>query len=158
MQVTIRLSTEVSYSLSVLEDSTVEQLRELAKTQCPLTSKLPTDFKLIFNGVKLSPEDKCLKDFNIHTDDAVILMSDATEATTSPAPKKTKKKNKCSFTSCSSPPLRMVGSCSHCSGKFCAKHRLLEDHLCQGLQFCKDNAHERNAMKLNSERTIVSRV
>ncbi|KAI5960179.1 uncharacterized protein KGF55_004902 [Candida pseudojiufengensis] len=72
--------------------------------------------------------------------------------------KKTKKKNKCSFKNCNSTPLRMVGTCSHCQGKFCAKHRLLEDHICIGLQNCKDNAHESNAMRLQQESTIASRV
>jgi len=185
MKVTIRLSTELSYSITIPDNSTVEDLRNSAKVGCPISAKLPDDFKLIYNGVKLTPYYKPLSDFNMTADSStsitVILMINGTstpttnltpqsshtdisqqqpqqQATVAIIKKSTKKKNRCSFKSCSSVPLRMVGACSHCQGNFCAKHRLLEDHLCQGLQFCKDNAHERNAMKLQSESTIASRV
>ncbi|KAK6201016.1 uncharacterized protein RJT21DRAFT_31001 [Scheffersomyces amazonensis] len=183
MKVTIRLSTESSYTITIPDNSTVEDLRNSAKVGCPISAKLPSDFKLIYNGVKLAPYYKPLSTFNITPSSpiTVILMSNGSDTPTNLTPqsshvdittetantstvsttvgvKKTKKKNKCSFKSCTSAPLRMVGACSHCQGTFCAKHRLLEDHLCQGLQFCKDNAHERNAMKLQSESTITSRV
>ncbi|ABN66619.2 predicted protein [Scheffersomyces stipitis CBS 6054] len=173
MKVTVRVSTEVSYSITIPDNSTVEDLKNSAKVGCPISTKLPADFKLIYNGEKLSPHYKPLSAFNIAASDAitVILMSNGSDTPINLTPKssntniaahsevkKTKKKTKCSFKSCTSAPLRMVGACSHCSGKFCAKHRLLEDHRCQGLQFCKDNAHERNAIKLQSESTITSRV
>ena len=32
---------------------------------------------------------------------------------------------------------------------------MLEDHKCAGLEDCKKESHERNADKLNSERTMV---
>ncbi len=32
---------------------------------------------------------------------------------------------------------------------------MLEDHKCTGLEDCKKESHERNADKLNSERTLV---
>ncbi|EGW33415.1 uncharacterized protein SPAPADRAFT_137676 [Spathaspora passalidarum NRRL Y-27907] len=173
MKVTIRLSTEISYTITIPDNATVEDLKNSAKVGCPVTSTLPPDFKLIYNGEKLQPHYQPLSAFGITTNDVtVILMSNVSDTppvlspsssqtekiTTSPTIKKTKKKNKCSFKSCSNAPLRMVGTCSHCQGKFCAKHRLLEDHLCTGLQFCKDDAHQKNAMKLQSESTIASRV
>lgn len=184
MKVTIRLSTEISYSITIPNNSTVEDLRNSAKVACPSFTKLPPDFKLIFNGEKLTPYYKSLLFFNINSDidNTVILMSNgsdtpinelspistpinlsnstttSTSTTTVPLPKKKTKKNKCNFSKCNSTPLRLVGDCGHCNGKFCAKHRLLEDHYCHGLQYCKDNAHERNAMKLQSESTIVSKV
>jgi hypothetical protein len=49
----------------------------------------------------------------------------------------------------------IVGDCGFCSGKFCSKHRLLESHNCPGLEDCKKESHERNADKLNSERTVA---
>lgn len=183
MKVTIRSSTEISYSVTIPDNSTVEDLRNSAKVACPSSGKIPEDFKLIYNGEKLTPNYQTLKTFGIvpgAQDIVVILMSDGSDTPKSTSPisspalnpvalaaggmsgtpvvKKKTKKNKCSFKSCSVTPLRMVGDCSHCQGKFCAKHRLLEDHLCQGLQFCKDNAHEKNAMKLQNEKTITSRV
>ncbi|KAK9482858.1 hypothetical protein V1527DRAFT_485339 [Lipomyces starkeyi] len=67
-------------------------------------------------------------------------------------------KKRCSFKSCSSAPLRIVGDCSFCDGHFCAKHRLLEEHKCTGLQDCKQQLHERNALKLQQEQTVASKV
>lgn len=181
MKVTIRLSTEHRYSVSIPDNSTVEDLRNGARVARPSDVVVPEDFKLIYNGAKLTPLDKTLESFGMVPNDdeeiQVILMSDGSDTPHATTPrsspslpasngqnaasgvsKKSKKKNRCSFKSCSSAALRMVGNCSHCQGKFCAKHRLLEDHFCQGLQYCKDNAHERNAMKLESERTITSKV
>ncbi|KAK9461065.1 ubiquitin-related domain-containing protein [Lipomyces oligophaga] len=67
-------------------------------------------------------------------------------------------KKRCSFKSCSSAPLRIVGDCSFCDGHFCSKHRLLEDHKCTGLQDCKQQLHDRNALKLQQEQTVASKV
>ncbi|OBA22177.1 hypothetical protein METBIDRAFT_148209 [Metschnikowia bicuspidata var. bicuspidata NRRL YB-4993] len=172
MKVTFRLSTESSFSVTIPHNSTVEDLRNAAKVGCPSSAKLPLDFKLIYNGVKLAPYYKTLDALSVRPEEdsiTVILMSEGSDTPiASPqlapvenvavAPRKKAKKNRCSFKSCSASPLRMVGDCGQCNGKFCAKHRLLEDHLCSGLQFCKDNAHERNAMKLQNESTIASRV
>ncbi|KAI5954110.1 hypothetical protein CANMA_004949 [Candida margitis] len=182
MKVTIRLSTESSFQVTVPDNSTVEDLRNSVKVASP--TSLPKEFKLIYNGQKLQPYNESLSSLGMKPENEsiqVILMAQSTDtppispqvsssnlaastATTSNSTaasstiKKTKKKNKCSFKSCNSTPLRMVGTCSHCQGKFCAKHRLLEDHMCLGLQYCKDDAHETNAMKLQNESTIASRV
>jgi hypothetical protein len=68
------------------------------------------------------------------------------------------KSKKCTFQNCTSAPLRMVGDCQFCQGKFCSKHRLLESHNCSGLKICKDKSYERNALKLQSEQTVASKV
>ncbi|KAL9117418.1 MAG: hypothetical protein Q9187_006047 [Circinaria calcarea] len=65
------------------------------------------------------------------------------------------KKVRCTFKDCKDPAQRIVGDCGFCSGHFCGKHRMLEDHKCSGLEDCKKESHERNAIKLNSERTMV---
>ncbi|KAL8766103.1 MAG: hypothetical protein Q9209_007001 [Squamulea sp. 1 TL-2023] len=65
------------------------------------------------------------------------------------------KKLRCTFKDCKDQAQRIVGDCSFCQGQFCGKHRMLEDHKCSGLEDCKKESHERNADKLNSERTIV---
>jgi hypothetical protein len=44
------------------------------------------------------------------------------------------KKIRCSFKECSGPAQRIVGDCAFCQGHFCGKHRLLEDHKCEGLE------------------------
>lgn len=141
MQFNIRLSTESSYQVQVAEDASFEDLCEVIKATIPV---LPSSFKLISQGEKLETHTT-LSDLE-STD--IILMSNETR----------KKKKKCSFGTCNSTPLRLVGDCHHCQGKFCAKHRLLEDHCCNGLQGCKDLAHEKNAIKLERERTVLSKV
>lgn len=150
MKFTIRLSTENSISLTTTTTATYSEL--ISEVREVSTYPLPNLFKLIYNGEKLN-DDK-LNDLlteGLENEINLILMEEV---------KKTlkKKKNKCHFKACNSAPLRMVGDCHHCNGKFCAKHRLLEDHLCAGLQYCKEVAHEKNAMKLQSERTISSKV
>ena len=65
------------------------------------------------------------------------------------------KKIRCAFKDCKDQAQRIVGDCSFCQGQFCGKHRMLEDHKCSGLEDCKKESHERNAVKLNSERTMV---
>ncbi|KAJ9156205.1 hypothetical protein NKR23_g960 [Pleurostoma richardsiae] len=62
---------------------------------------------------------------------------------------------KCSFKDCKDAAQRIVGDCAFCSGHFCGRHRLLEDHKCEGLEDCKKAAHEQNAAQLESERTRV---
>ena len=41
---------------------------------------------------------------------------------------------KCSFKECKDAAQRIVGDCAFCSGHYCGKHRLLEDHKCEGLE------------------------
>lgn len=151
MKFTIRLSTENAINLTTNTTVYSELISEVREVS---TYQLPTLFKLIYNGEKLN-DDKLndLSNANQEKDEEInlILMEEVKKALK-------KKKNKCHFKNCTSAPLRMVGDCHHCNGKFCAKHRLLEDHLCAGLQYCKEAAHEKNALKLQSERTISSKV
>jgi predicted nucleic acid binding AN1-type Zn finger protein len=65
------------------------------------------------------------------------------------------KRARCTFKDCPSAAQRIVGDCGFCKGQFCSKHRLLEDHKCDGLEDCKKQSHERNAAQLQSERTQV---
>lgn len=187
MKVTVRLSTENSFSVTVPDNANVEDLNNSITVACPEGLTIPLKFKLILNGERLTPNYKSLSDFNVESevdkevsandiivilmlidDDSDVITKDllntsgsVTTSSNVAGTQKIKKKSskkKCSFKSCNSLPLRMVGDCHHCNGKFCAKHRLLEDHYCSGLQYCKDNAHEQNASKLESERTISSKV
>lgn len=89
--------------------------------------------------------------------DSIILCTSKSGKSKSKSRSKSKSK-KCSFLNCTSTPLRMVGDCQHCQGKFCSKHRLLESHNCKGLKIYKDKCYERNALKLQSEQTVASKV
>jgi len=144
MKITLRLSTELDHVVEVAPTSTFSDLYSQAIVDVP---DVAAPIKLIYNGEKL-PNDNTLLSTIGDTEAEIILMSDS-------APKK-KKKVRCSFIGCSSLPLRMVGNCQHCHGKFCAKHRLFEDHVCEGLSSYKTMQHERNGMKLLSEATKVA--
>ena len=94
------------------------------------------------------------------------------------------KKIKCSYKDCKEGAQRIIGDCGFCNGHYCGKHRLLEDHKCDGLEDvsssssspqwwlvglgldeelmadlcdvqCKKESHDRNAAQLNAERTHV---
>ena len=43
-------------------------------------------------------------------------------------------KPRCTFKECKGAAQRIVGDCAFCDGHYCAKHRLLEDHKCTGLE------------------------
>lgn len=44
------------------------------------------------------------------------------------------KKIRCSAPACKDAAQRIVGDCGFCNGHFCGKHRLLEEHNCEGLE------------------------
>ncbi|KDQ60718.1 hypothetical protein JAAARDRAFT_31692 [Jaapia argillacea MUCL 33604] len=70
-------------------------------------------------------------------------------------------KKRCQFTGeerCNSAALRIVGSCPHCRSDFCGSHRLPEYHNCTNLQDCRQQAFDRNKAKLESERTVASKM
>ncbi|GAV52679.1 hypothetical protein ZYGR_0AG06700 [Zygosaccharomyces rouxii] len=69
-----------------------------------------------------------------------------------------KKKNKCYFDKCTSPASKFIGDCNFCKGHYCSKHRLMENHACEGLTSCKETMHKRNADKLVSEQTKAPKI
>lgn len=44
------------------------------------------------------------------------------------------KKIRCTYKDCKEGAQRIIGDCGFCNGHFCGKHRLLEDHKCDGLE------------------------
>lgn len=69
-----------------------------------------------------------------------------------------KKKNQCYFDKCTSPASKFIGDCNFCKGHYCSKHRLMENHACEGLTSCKETMHKRNADKLVSEQTKAPKI
>ncbi|KAL3233570.1 hypothetical protein RNJ44_03610 [Nakaseomyces bracarensis] len=72
--------------------------------------------------------------------------------------KKKKKKNQCYHDKCSSTASKFIGDCNFCKGHFCSRHRLMENHACSGLTSCKEQMHQRNADKLESEQTHAQKI
>jgi len=120
------------------------------KSLLALRTNLPASrLRLVFAGKHLAGSESTLADYAITRDSTLHLALPLRGG----APKKIR----CSFKECRDAAQRIVGDCGFCNGHFCGKHRLLEDHKCEGLEDCKKESHERNADKLNSERTVAIR-
>ncbi|RMZ76288.1 hypothetical protein DV737_g4911, partial [Chaetothyriales sp. CBS 132003] len=87
-----------------------------------------------------------------------------TSATPTPAstprtstPSKRPSRPRCSKADCKALAPPIVGDCGFCQKRFCGKHRMLESHNCEGLQDARQADKDRNAAKLQSERTVMLR-
>lgn len=79
--------------------------------------------RLVFHGKTLQP-DSTLRESSITNESVIHLI----------VPPGAPKKQKCTFKDCKDGAQRIVGDCGFCRGHFCGKHRLLEDHKCDGLE------------------------
>ncbi|KAF1988229.1 AN1-type zinc finger protein [Aulographum hederae CBS 113979] len=145
MQIFVKDLSGNTIPLSVPSSTSIATLRNLLA----LRTNLPTsDMRLVFAGKHLSTPSSTLADNNIPRDSTLHLA----------LPVRGSKKPTCDYkkdAKCNAQVQRIVGECGFCGGKFCSKHRLLESHQCPNLEDCKKESHERNADKLNSERTVT---
>ncbi|QLQ82016.1 hypothetical protein HG537_0G02700 [Torulaspora globosa] len=90
----------------------------------------------------------------------IVPTRSNTSVNSSKISKKTskRKKNGCYFDKCTSTASKFIGDCNFCKGHFCSKHRLMENHACEGLTSCKEAMHKRNADKLAREQTRVAKI
>lgn len=112
------------------------------------SDRVGSDLNLVHGSKYLRASDKTLADYAIGPN-STINMAMPIRGGMPP------KKIRCSYKTCKDAAQRIVGDCGFCQGHFCGKHRLLEDHKCEGLEDCKKESHERNAERLNSERTVA---
>ena len=66
-------------------------------------------------------------------------------------------KPRCSKAGCKAAAQPIVGDCGFCQKRFCGKHRMLESHNCEGLEDARQADKQRNAAKLEGERTVMLR-
>lgn len=52
------------------------------------------------------------------------------------------KKIRCTYKDCKEGAQRIIGDCGFCNGHYCGKHRLLEDHKCDGLEDVSPSQHD----------------
>jgi predicted nucleic acid binding AN1-type Zn finger protein len=50
---------------------------------------------------------------------------------------------RCKYESCYQRAALVVGVCKYCQNSHCLKHRLPEEHKCNNMQECKDEAKEK---------------
>ncbi|BFZ58062.1 hypothetical protein PYCC9005_005120 [Savitreella phatthalungensis] len=123
-----------------------------APTCAALTSEIeratgiPADAQILRAGGRLL---RSAADFDVLTSETTVRVTHRLCGGAS--------KKRCQHTECSAPALRGL-DCSRCSGVFCAKHRLLEQHNCKGLADCKAELRAANQARLESERCVASRV
>ncbi|OCK81318.1 AN1-type zinc finger protein [Lepidopterella palustris CBS 459.81] len=145
MQIFVKNIAGDTIPLSIPPNTSISTLRSLLALRTNLPS---SELRLVFAGKHLSASESTLADYSIVRDSTLHL---ALPIRGGMPPKKIR----CSFKNCRDAAQRIVGDCGFCEGHFCGKHRLLEDHKCEGLEDCKKESHERNADKLNSERTVA---
>lgn len=119
-------------------------------------ANLPSSFA---SSLRLS---RCGKpwDGRIENDQTDFITADVAMRLRGGAPKKRCQhaKNSVNESQCSQPALRLVGDCPHCTLQFCARHRLPEDHACLNMTSCREAAFAKNKAKLESERTVGSKM
>ena len=71
---------------------------------------------------------------------------------------KTKNINRCCIFNCNGRVVKIIGNCRWCSSNYCQMHRLPEDHECSGLVDCKKQLFEKNAIQLEKNKCIASKV
>ena len=111
-------------TLSVPPNLTVANLLTLLSVRCSLST---SDLRLVFAGKHLSRRTASLADYSVQRESTLHL---ALPLRGGMPPKK----QRCTFKDCKDGAQRIVGDCGFCGGHFCGKHRLLEDHKCDGLE------------------------
>ena len=144
----VKLLSGETISLPIIEGTTVTSLRHLISLRA---NTAPERIRLVHAGKHLTTtanENATLEDLSIAPESTIHV-------TLTTAQRSGPKKLRCGVADCKDAAQRIVGDCTFCKGRFCGKHRMLEDHKCIGLEDAKKESHDRNADKLNSERTMV---
>jgi predicted nucleic acid binding AN1-type Zn finger protein len=114
--------------MTVPQDLSIQNLTTLLSVR---TSRPETDLRLVYAGKHLSPSST-LSDHHIQRESTLHL---AFPLRGGMPPKKIR----CTYKDCREGAQRIIGDCGFCNGHYCGKHRLLEDHKCDGLEDVSDS-------------------
>jgi len=145
MQIFVKTVSGDTVPMTVPQGLSVQNLTTLLSVRTALPE---SDLRLVFAGKHLSSPSSTLSDYHIQRESTIHV---ALPLRGGMPPKKMK----CTYKDCRDAAQRIIGDCGFCNGHYCGKHRLLEDHKCDGLEDCKKESHDRNAAQLNAERTTV---
>lgn len=161
IQIQVNINSDKTIKLNVRPVHTVTNVLEFLSAS---TGALPSDVKLMLNSQPLDPSSTVAElslsasstlDLSPPVSSSPKAVSSTVKAASKSGTPRKSNKPRCSKEGCKTAAQPIVGDCGFCQQRFCGKHRMLESHNCAGLDDARQADKDRNAAKLESERTMV---